>query len=155
MNHTPQFKNADYGKKKNGATPQEFFDKWHKEFNFDLDAAADKELTKCSNWFGIDHDNELRRDALAMGLNWADYAESAIWCNPPYGRELPKFLAKGLEASYSLPVVFLLPNSTDTRWFHKYCMPHTIHYIKGRLTFGGYNSPAGFGSIVVVMGGNK
>jgi len=90
-----------------------------------------------------------------MGLNWADHAKSAIWCNPPYGRELPKFLAKGLEASYNLPVVFLLPNSTDTRWFHKYCMPHKIHYIKCRLTFGGYNSPAGFGSIVVVMRAKK
>jgi hypothetical protein len=31
-------------------------------------------------------------------------------------------------------------------------MPYEIHFIKGRLTFGGYHSPAGFGSIVVVMG---
>jgi hypothetical protein len=27
-----------------------------------------------------------------------------------------------------------------------------VHFIKGRLTFGDYHSPAGFGSIVVVMG---
>ncbi len=149
MNHTPQFNNAEYGKKKNWGTPQSFFDEWNNQFNFDLDAAADKELTKCVNWFGIDHEDEIRRDALV--LDWADYAQSAIWCNPPYGRQLPKFLAKGLEASKQVPVVFLLPNSTDTRWFHDYCLPNKVHFIKGRLTFGGYHSPAGFGSIVVVM----
>ena len=153
INHTPQFNNADYGKKQNWGTPQAFYDQWDQEFNFDLDAAADKELTKCDNWLGLDHDDESRRDALAV--DWADYASSAIWCNPPYGRQLPKFLAKGLEASKSVPVVFLLPNSTDTRWFHDYCLPHEVVYVKGRLTFGNYHSPAGFGSIVVIMGGNK
>ena len=152
MNHTPQFLNPTYGDKKDWSTPQAFFDIWDAEFNFDLDAAADKQMTKCSNYFGLDHDDETKRDALAMGLNWSDYSNSAIWCNPPYGRELPKFLAKGLEASNDVPVVFLLPNSTDTRWFHTYCLPHEVHFIKGRLTFGGYHSPAGFGSIVVVMG---
>lgn len=152
MNHTPQFLNPTYGDKKDWSTPQPFFDIWNDKFNFDLDAAADKDKTKCSNYFGLDHEDDLRRDALAMGLNWADHSQSAIWCNPPYGRELPKFLAKGLEASDSVPVVFLLPNSTDTQWFHNYCLPHEVHFIKGRLTFGNYHSPAGFGSIVVVMG---
>jgi site-specific DNA-methyltransferase (adenine-specific) len=153
INHTPQFNNEDYGKKKNWGTPQGFYDQWNANFDFDLDAAADKELTKCDNWFGVDHDDESRRNALT--LDWADYSQSAIWCNPPYGRELPKFLVKGLEASKSVPVVFLLPNSTDTRWFHDYCLPNEVVYVKGRLTFGNYHSPAGFGSIVVIMGGNK
>lgn len=51
-------------------------------------------------------------------------------------------------------VVMLIPSSTDTKWWHDYCMKaNEIRFIKGRLKFGGaeYNAPFP-GAIVIFRG---
>jgi phage N-6-adenine-methyltransferase len=60
------------------STPQEFFDGLHREFHFDVDAAASAENAKCSVWYGD------KVDALALE-NWAT-VPSSVWLNPPYSR---------------------------------------------------------------------
>lgn len=44
-----------------------------------------------------------------------------MFCNPPYGRELPKWIKKAHdEAEKGALVVMLIPARTDTRAFHDY-----------------------------------
>ena len=73
--------------------------------------------------------------------------------NPPYGREIGKWVQKAYEESLvGALVVCLLPSRTDTKWFHNYVMKSTeIRFIKGRLKFGDATNSAPFPSCVVVF----
>ena len=73
-----------------------------------------------------------------------------VFCNPPYGPGIGKWLMRGLEADIA---VFLIPARTDTRWFHEICLPFAreIRFIKGRLKFGGALKDAPFPSMIVVF----
>jgi hypothetical protein len=66
-----------------------------------------------------------------------------VYCNPPYGRTIGDWLAKGPEADVA---VFLLPARTDTRWFHEHALKaDEIRFFKGRLRFNeGHVSPADY-----------
>ncbi len=56
-----------------------------------------------------------------------------VFCNPPYGRGVEKWLAKGREADLA---VFLLPARTDANWFHEFALKaDEIRFFKGRLAF--------------------
>ena len=73
-----------------------------------------------------------------------------VFCNPPYGPKIRRFLERGLEADIA---VFLIPARTDTRWFHEIVLPlaKEIRFIKGRLTFGDAKHNAPFPSMIVVF----
>jgi hypothetical protein len=73
--------------------------------------------------------------------------------NPPYGREITKWIQKGYEESLKGKiVVFLLPSRTDTRWWHDYIMKaNEIRFIRGRLKFDDQKNPAPFPSAIVVF----
>lgn len=75
------------------------------------------------------------------------------FCNPPYGREIGKWVRKAYEESKKGPtVVMLLPARTDTKWFHDYIYGKAeIRFIRGRLKFGGGENSAPFPSMVVVF----
>lgn len=75
--------------------------------------------------------------------------------NPPYGRELPKWIAKGYEEwKKGKTVVFLIPSRTDTKFWHNYCMKATeIRFIKGRLKFDDQENSAPFPSAIVIFKG--
>lgn len=121
------------------ATPQDFFDQLDQEFHFKLDVCANDENHKCAKYFTKVDD----------GLNM-DWGEVAIWCNPPYGREIGKWVAKC--ANHQGIAVMLLPARTDTRWFHDYIYGNAeIRFIKGRLKFGGSKNSAPFPSMVVIF----
>lgn len=80
-----------------------------------------------------------------------------VYCNPPYGRGVEKWLERGLEAAVA---VFLLPARTDTKWFHDIVLPKAkeIRFVRGRIKFRA-NDPnwkpgsgtAPFPSIIVVF----
>jgi site-specific DNA-methyltransferase (adenine-specific) len=80
-------------------TPLDFFNNLNKEFNFGLDAAALSTSTLVKdNWYGPDHHDATRRDALAR--NWSEDSNSkTIWLNPPYGRTLGLWTAKANQES--------------------------------------------------------
>lgn len=73
-----------------------------------------------------------------------------VFCNPPYGPGIRKFLERWSDAELA---VYLIPSRTDTRWFHDIVMPHAkeIRFIRGRLKFGGAKNSAPFPSMVVVF----
>ena len=75
--------------------------------------------------------------------------------NPPYGREIGKWLAKGLEESLEGKTsVFLVPSRTDTRWWHEICMKASeIRYIRGRLKFDDQANCAPFPSAIIIFRG--
>ena len=77
------------------------------------------------------------------------------WCNPPYGREVGKWVQKAAESGCT--VVMLLPARTDTKWFHEYIYGRAeVRFVRGRLKFGGSKNSAPFPSMVVVFrGGGK
>ena len=74
--------------------------------------------------------------------------------NPPYGREIGKWVKKASESNAT--VVCLLPARTDTRWFHDYIYGKAeIRFVRGRLKFGNSKNTAPFPSMVVVFRGTK
>lgn len=129
------------------ATPQKFFDKVNKEFNFTLDVCATEENAKCNLFFDVESDG-LRQQ-------W----NGVIWCNPPYGaNEITKWLSKGLaEIEHNNNcklIVFLLPSRTGSKWFHEMLkMSHIaeIRFIEGHLTFDELNNSASFGSLLLIL----
>jgi phage N-6-adenine-methyltransferase len=128
------------------ATPKDFFDKLDKEFHFTLDAAASDLNHKCKKYFTKEQD----------GLK-EDWTGETVWCNPPYGKEIGKWMAKGkLEAEQNgVTSVFLVHSRTDTIWFHShvYKVASEIRFAKGRLKFthaDGKFQSAPFPSMVVV-----
>ena len=77
-----------------------------------------------------------------------------MWLNPPYGRQIGKWVQKAYEESRKpgTVVVCLIPARTDTAWFHDYCLPYgRIEFIRGRVRFGGSQYDAPFPSMVVVF----
>ena len=123
-------------------TPQEFFDKYDKIFNFETDVCANKENAKCGKFFTQEDDG--------LSQQW----EGVCWMNPPYGRDIGKWMKKAYESSLGgATVVCLVPSRTDTKWWHDYSMKGEIEFIKGRLKFGGSKNSAPFPSAVVVFKG--
>jgi phage N-6-adenine-methyltransferase len=122
-------------------TPQDFFDRLNVEFQFDLDVCALPENAKCTKYF-TPEDDGLRQE-------W----HGTCWMNPPYGREIAKWIRKAYEsAKQGATVVCLIPARVDTRWWHDYCMEAAeIRFVRGRLKFGGVKDNAPFPSAVVVF----
>lgn len=77
--------------------------------------------------------------------------------NPPYGREIKRWVAKAHEQSRKgKTVVLLVPSRTDTGWWHEHCMKaREIRFIRGRLYFDDGPGRAPFPSAIVVFGGKS
>lgn len=121
-------------------TPDELFLILDKEFGFTIDVCASSENTKCSRYY--------TKEDNALIQKW----EGICWMNPPYGREIGKWVQKAYESSLDgATVVCLLPSRTDTKWWHEYCMKGEIRFIKGRLKFGNSTNSAPFPSVIVVF----
>ena len=133
-------------------TPQWLFDELDKEFGFTLDVCATAENAKCETYINQKNDG--------LSTRWAG---EVCWMNPPYGREIGKWVQKAMEESLKgTTVVCLLPARTDTRWFHDYIWDAEKHQpqegvkvrlLKGRLKFGGSKNSAPFPSMIVVFKG--
>lgn len=128
-------------------TPQAFFDRLDVEFHFVLDAAATKENAKCQRFFTPDDD--------ALAQSWD--CGGAVFCNPPYGRDIGRWCKKAWEESREMrnPVVMLIPARTDTRYFHDYIYGKAeVRFVRGRLKFedekGAVKANAPFPSMVVI-----
>ena len=126
------------------STPQDFFDELNAEFHFTLDPCATRENAKCARFFTVEDD----------GLK-QDWQGETVFCNPPYGREIGKWVKKCYEESKKpgTTVVMLIPARTDTSYFHDYIYgkAREIRFIRGRLKFGDATNSAPFPSMVVVF----
>lgn len=78
---------------------------------------------------------------------------SRSYCNPPYGREIGKWLAKAYEENQKGKlVVCLIPSRTDTKWWHEYVMrANEIRFLRGRLKFDDSKNSAPFPSAIVIF----
>jgi hypothetical protein len=110
------------------ATPKALYQQLDAEFSFTLDPCP------------------LDTPTLDCMRPWTG---ERVYCNPPYGTEIAKYLVKAWEAECA---VYLIPARTDTKWFHEYCLKASeIRFIKGRLKFGDSKNSAPFPSMVVVF----
>lgn len=123
------------------ATPQDFFDKLDEEFHFNLDPCALPNNAKCSKYFTPEQD----------GLK-QDWAKHRVFCNPPYGKAIKKWVEKcHTEAQKGTLIVLLIPARTDTAYFHDYIYNKAeIRFIRGRLRFGNAQNSAPFPSMIVI-----
>lgn len=81
----------------------------------------------------------------------------AVFCNPPYGREIGKWVEKAYKEHLAgVPtIVLLIPARTDTQYFHEYIYGKAeIRFVRGRLRFededGTKADAAPFPSMVVI-----
>jgi site-specific DNA-methyltransferase (adenine-specific) len=107
-------------------TPAELYQALDKEFGFTLDPCP------LGGRGGLERSWEGER----------------VYCNPPYGRDVGKWLVKAPEADIA---IFLLPARTDTKWWHEYAMrAEEIRFLRGRLKFSGSKNSAPFPSVVLI-----
>lgn len=117
-------------------TPKRFYEALEAEFHFTFDP--------CPIGGNIDGRSPL----------FCEWKGKRVFCNPPYGPEISKFLLRAQEAKIA---VFLLPARTDTRWFHDLVLGKAdeIRFIRGRLCFGDGADRAPFPSMVVIFRNNQ
>ncbi len=130
-------------------TPNDFYLKLHKEFNFTLDPCCTKDSAKCDKFYTKDDDGLTK-----------DWSKETVFMNPPYGREIKHWIKKAYDESLKgALVVCLIPSRTDTIYWHDYCMKGTIRFLKGRIKFcnkdNEQGAPAPFPSAVVIFGDNR
>lgn len=135
----------------NWATPQELFDSLNAEFNFTLDPCATPENAKCEKFYTIEQDGLVQC-----------WCNEIVFMNPPYKREIGKWVAKAYHSALQgATVVCLIPSRTDTRYWHNYVWDSKSHsfrkivvqvrFIQRRLRFNGGSIDAPFPSAIVVF----
>lgn len=121
-------------------TPRDLFDELDAEFNFDLDVASTDENALCERHYTEGDDG--------LAQQWS----GSVWCNPPYGREISKWMRKAAESNRGGVTVCLVPARTDTAWWHDWIVGHAteVRFVRGRLKFGDSGSGAPFPSAIVI-----
>lgn len=116
-------------------TPKALYETLDAEFHFDFDPCP------------------LKPNKNGLEIEWGN----TNFVNPPYGREIDKWIYKGWEENLKgKTVVFLIPSRTDTRWWHSYIMKaDEIRFIKGRLKFDDQKNSAPFPSAIAVFKSKK
>jgi len=122
-------------------TPADLYAALDQEFRFTLDPCPLRPSAEAGlPLFGTD----------GLSIPWTGHR---VFCNPPYGRGIGRWLEKASEAELS---VFLLPARTDTRWFHEFALSaNEVRFIRGRLRFGGARSGAPFPSVLLIFKGPR
>ena len=111
-------------------TPKALYDSLDAEFHFDFDPCP---------W-------GLRSTSDGLLKDWSG---KRVFCNPPYGPKIGRWIAKGVDAACA---VFLLPSRTDTRWFHDLALhSDEVRFVRGRLKFGDATETAPFPSLLVIL----
>ncbi len=134
-----------YIRKDDWRTPPEVWEPLNAEFEFDLDAAAMYDNALCLRFLD---------DALVLD----DWPGERIFCNPPYGGMVAKFIAKASEeAAKGKTVVCLVPVRTRAEWWHKHVIGRAseIRFIRKRVHYIGPTGRAGlptFDSCLVIFG---
>lgn len=118
-------KNRNLEHKDHWATPEEFYNKLNKEFDFNFDPCP--YMHNLEEWDGLK-------------IEWKE----RNFINPPYSRKLKDaFVKKAIEESKQGKLcVMLLPVSTSTALFHDFILPNAkdIRFVRRRLKFKGYNT---------------
>jgi len=125
-------------------TPDEIFDPLRDEFGIDLDVCAILENAKCERFFSPEDDGLTRE--------W----EGVCWMNPPFGREMKKWVKKAFqEWKRGCTVIALLPARTNTAWWHDWVMKGEVRFIRGEVTFKGQKNGLWMPMAIVVFKGHN
>lgn len=107
-------------------TPPEIWDPLHAEFHFDLDACADHETKRLSQY-------------LTDALDGREWPGKVVFMNPPYGRKLPAFVleANRQAQEYRKTVVALIPFRCRGAWWHDAILGRAeeVRCIRKRVSF--------------------
>jgi len=125
------------------ATPQEWFNYLNLEFKFTLDPCCIPEVAKCKKYYTPTEDG--------LSQSWA---EERVFMNPPYGKELPKWMKKAyIEARDNQAlVVCFVPARVDTEWWHRYANKASeVRFPKGRVKFANAKHSAPFPIAIVIF----
>ncbi len=127
--------------------PDRIFNPLNRLFHYDLDVAASDINTKVTgkgNYFTI-HDDGLVQD-------WSVNGKKTIWCNPPYGKGLVKWLWKAYETAHYGPLVCVLTfNTTETQWFQYCAKVADILFFPGRADLVGETGKHRFGYMLMLF----
>ena len=110
-------------------TPLYIFEPLQKEFNLKLDVCATEKNSKCKLFFTKEDD--------ALTKNW----NKNFWMNPPFSRNLKKWVQKAYEESQKGVIgVLILPVRSNTNWWHKYIIDTKaeVRFLKGEIKFSNY-----------------
>lgn len=105
------------------ATPQAFFDRLNREFNFTLDVCASVGNRKCERFFTKENDG--------LRLPW----DGVCWMNPPR-THVARWVEKARSESKdnNATVVGLVPAKTDSDWFHDFVFKFAeLRFVRGIL----------------------
>lgn len=109
-------------------TPRDLFKKLDDEFHFTLDPCCTKYSAKCEKFFTIEDD----------GLK-QDWDNNVVFINPPYGRDIKKWIKKAHDEFYAykkVTCVLLIPARTDTSYWHDYIFGKAeVRFMRGRVKF--------------------
>lgn len=93
-------------------------------------------LDPCSPGEGLTHVPAERHLTQADDGLTADW-DGMVWCNPPYGRGIEKWLEKCIShAARGGDAIALVPNRTDTRWWqYAASLADGMTLLEGRVKF--------------------
>lgn len=119
-------KNIFKSKSEEYETPLHIFKPLQEEFDLKLDVCATKENTKCKLFF--------TKEENALNYEW----NQNFWMNPPFGRNLKKWVQKAYEESQKGVIgVLILPVRCNTNWWHKYIIDTKaeVRFLRGEIKF--------------------
>ena len=123
--------NAFKSKSEEYETPNEIFEPLQKEFNLKLDVCVTHLNSKCDLFYKKE-DDSLTKD-------W--HKDGNFWMNPPFGRDLKRWVQKAYEESQKGVIgVLILPVRCNTLWWHKYIIDTKaeVRFLKGETKFVGH-----------------
>lgn len=134
-------------------TPPDLFAELDNTYHFGLDVASSDENALCERHYTQEQNGLLQ--------SWQIGGGKSVWCNPPYGKDIIKWVRKAWEeAQKGQTIVLLIPARTDTKWFHDYVYHKAeIIFIRGRLHYCLNGVPsktnAAFPSLIAIYKGNE
>ncbi len=153
-------------------TPHDLFDQLDKEFGpFTLDPCGQREhYSVCRVMGNRGHFYDGSTEAMDGLLQ--PWKAERVFLNPPYGREMPRWIERGVAqlecGNITGLLLALIPARTDTKMWQKYVLSEitelqdwtpsrelhprlcAVRFLPGRLKFGGMKNAAPFPSAVVV-----
>tara|TARA_R100000781_G_scaffold97352_1_gene61190 strand:- start:54 stop:542 length:489 start_codon:yes stop_codon:yes gene_type:complete len=98
-------------------TPKIIWDQLIKEFNFTVDLCASDKNHLLPKYY--------TKENNALLQNWDN---EIAYCHPIFDVNIPKFITKAFE--HNCLTVFLLPSSTNAKYFHNYFWDNKNHKVK-------------------------
>lgn len=104
-------------------TPAWLFEALDAELRFTVDACA----------HALNHKLPRYWDRLDDGLA-QDWASERVWCNPPYGAGIGRWIRKAHESGGLAAV--LVPVRSESTWWHRHVLEASeLRFIEGRVHF--------------------